>query len=73
MIGGIFAPLLFRSQMITLSYDKDANVAAMTGVGVLTALVALVVVKWLWTCLKERRVRRTKIAPRRPNLAARPR
>jgi Cu/Ag efflux pump CusA len=63
MAGGVFAPLVFRSQMITISYDKDANVAAMTGIGVLSALIALVVVKWLWACLKERQVRNTKIAP----------
>ena len=63
MVGGVFAPLAFRSQMITLSYDKDANVAAMTGIGVLSALVALVIVRWLLACLKDRQIRNTKIAP----------
>jgi hypothetical protein len=63
MASGILAPLVFQSQMITLAYDKDTNVAATTGIGVLTALVALVVVKWLWTVLKERRVRNTRIVP----------
>ena len=63
MAGGVFAPVVFRNQMITLSYDKDANVAAMTGIGVLSALVALVMVKWLWACLKDRQIRNTKIAP----------
>jgi hypothetical protein len=63
MVGGVSAPLVFRSQMVTLSYDKDANVAAMTGVGVLVALIALVVLKWLWVRLNEWRVRNTKIAP----------
>jgi hypothetical protein len=63
MAGGIVAPLVFRSQMITLSYDKDANVAATTGIGVLAALVVLIAGKWLWTVLKERRVRNTRIVP----------
>jgi hypothetical protein len=63
MAGGVFAPLVFRNQMITLSYDKDANVAATTGIGVLAALIAVVVVKWLWVRFKEWRVRNTKIAP----------
>jgi hypothetical protein len=63
MAGGILAPLIFRSQMITLSYDKEADVAATAGVGVLTVLVGLVVVKWLWACFKERQVRNIRIAP----------
>ena len=63
MAGGILAPLVFQSQMITLSYDKDTNVAATAGVGVVTALMVLVTSKWLWTVLKERRVRNTRIVP----------
>ena len=63
MAGGILSPLVFQSQMITLSYDKDANVAATTGIGVLSALVVLVAIKWLWTVLKERRIRNTRIVP----------
>jgi len=56
MAGGILAPLVFQQLMITLAYDKDSNVAAMSATGVLTTLVALIVVKWVWTVLKERRV-----------------
>ena len=52
MAGGVFAPVVFRNQMITLSYDKDANVAATTGVGVLAALIAVVVMKWLWVLVQ---------------------
>jgi hypothetical protein len=59
--GGTLAPLVFRHQMITLAYDKDTNVAAMSAAGVLTVLIVLVAAKWLWTVLKERRVRRTKL------------
>ena len=70
MAGGVFAPLVFRSQMITLSYDKDANVAAMTGIGVLAALVALVVVKWLWASFKERQIRQYEDCARWRNLPA---
>jgi hypothetical protein len=61
MAGGILAPMVFQEQMISLSFDKDSNVAAMSAAGVLATLVALIVVKWLWTLLKERRVRRTKL------------
>ena len=63
MAGGDFAPVVFRNQMITLSYDKDANVAATTGVGVLAALIAVVVMKWLWVLVKEWRIGNKKIAP----------
>jgi uncharacterized membrane protein len=63
MAGGVFAPVVFRNQMITLSYDKDANVAAMTGIGVLAALVAVVVMKWLWVLFKEWHIGKKKIAP----------
>ena len=61
MAGGILSPLVFQSLMIMLCYDKDANVAATTGVGVLAALVLVVTGKWLWLILKERSVRNTKI------------
>jgi hypothetical protein len=67
MAGGILAPLVFRHQMITLCYDKEANVAAMSAVGVLTALVAVVVGNWLWTVLKERRVSRAKLVNPAPS------
>jgi hypothetical protein len=63
MAGGILAPLAFRAHMVILSYDKDANVAATAGVGVLAAMVVLVVMNWLCVRFKERRVRNTKIVP----------
>ena len=63
MTGGVVAPIVFRAQMINLSYDKEANVAATTAVGVLVALVFVVVLKWLWVLLKERKAKRTKIDP----------
>jgi hypothetical protein len=61
MGGGILAPLIFRNHMITLSYDKDANVAAMSAIGVLAALVLIVTAKWTLMVFKERRVRQTKV------------
>lgn len=63
MAGGIVSPAVFQKMMITLAYDKDTNVAATAAVGVLTALAALVVFKWLWMLLLERQARKTKLMP----------
>jgi hypothetical protein len=63
MAGGVLAPVLFRSQMMVLSYDKDTNVAATTAVGVIVALAVLVIGKWAAVILKEYRVGKTKIVP----------
>lgn len=70
MAGGVLAPLFYRTQMITLAYDKDANVAAMCASGVLAALALVVAAKWLWSVFMDRVVGRTGLvavapAPRR--------
>lgn len=59
--GGVLSNLLFQQQMITLIADKDANVAAISAIGVLTALLFIVAGKWLWYVWKERSVRNTKL------------
>ena len=66
MAGGILSTVLFQHQMIVLSYDPDANVAATAGIGVVGTLVLIVIAKWLGVVFKEFRVRRTKIAPVTP-------
>ena len=68
MIGGIAGPAFFTQQMIALSYDKNVNVATAAAVGVLTALLVILLSKWLWTVLNEHRVSRTKLVavPSRP-------
>jgi hypothetical protein len=65
--GGSLSPLLFRMQMVRLSYDKDANAIATTAVGVLVALLLILGAKWLWSVFIEHKVRRTKLAPVRPH------
>jgi hypothetical protein len=69
MAGGIASPAILQKMMITLAYDKDTNVAATAAVGVLTALTALVVFKWLWMLFLEYQARKTKLTP----LASNPR
>ena len=61
MAGGVLAPVFLAQEMITLSYDKDVNVAMATALGVFAALSAVLVCKWLFTVLGEFRVRRTKL------------
>lgn len=63
LAAGILSPLVFRAAMVTLAYDRDANVAATVAVGVVTALGLIVSVKWLWTLLLEHRTRRARIEP----------
>lgn len=62
MACSILSPLLFRAEMITLTYDNEANTAATVAIGSLAGLVVIVVFKWLSTLIAERRARRAKIA-----------
>ena len=61
MACSILSPLLFRAEMITLTYDNEANTAATVAIGSLAGLVVIVVFKWLSTLIAERRARRAKI------------
>lgn len=61
MLGGLVSPIVFRSQMMVLSFDEDVNVAMTAAVGVLAALIALLAANWLFAALKDRRVRNAKI------------
>lgn len=68
MAGGIVAPVVFRSAMVTLAYDKEANAAAMVAVGVVVSLGLVVAFKWLWTLMLEHQARRTRLEPIAPRL-----
>jgi uncharacterized membrane protein len=61
LAGGILSPTLLGQAMITLSYDKTVNSVAAAALGILFALLALLVLNWLWTLLVEYRVKRTKL------------
>jgi hypothetical protein len=62
MVCSVLSPLLFRTEMITLSYDTEANTAATVAMGSLAGLVVIVVFKWLSTLIVERQARQAKIA-----------
>jgi len=63
MLGGILAPLVFRSAMITFAHDRDTNVAATVAVGVVAALSLIVGIKWLWAIFLDHQARRARIEP----------
>ncbi|MBA2126543.1 hypothetical protein DLM45_09965 [Hyphomicrobium methylovorum] len=62
VIGGLLVPAFFRSEVIVLTPDQEANAAATCALGVLGALILMVAGKWLWLVYKERQVQRTKLA-----------
>jgi hypothetical protein len=61
MLGGLVSPIVFRSQLIALSFDDEVNVAMTAAVGVLAALIALLLANWLFSALRDRRVRNARI------------
>jgi hypothetical protein len=63
MLGGVLAPIVLRAEMITFAYDNETNLAATAAAGVLTALILVVGVKWLWALLLEYQARRTRLMP----------
>lgn len=63
LLGGILAPIGFRTAMVTLTHDRDTNVAATVAVGVVAALILIVSIKWLWALLLEHQARRARIEP----------
>jgi hypothetical protein len=71
MAGGIVSPVIFRSAMVTLAYDKDANIAAMVAIGVVAALGLIIAFKWLWAVILDHQVRRTRLQPVAPRARTR--
>jgi len=63
MASGIVAPIVFRTEMIVLAYDEQTNLVATIAVGILTALVLIVALNWLWALILEHQTRRTRLAP----------
>jgi uncharacterized membrane protein len=63
MLGGLLSPILFQHQMMVLAYDKEANVAATTAVGVVVTLIVLLLIKWIASLIRDYMVRSTKLHP----------
>jgi hypothetical protein len=60
MIGGLVGPAFFTRQMISFSYDKNANAVTATALGTFAMLLVILLGKWFLTLLNEHRVSRIK-------------
>lgn len=63
IFGGLLSHYLARAMMFTVSYDKDSNELIIVGMGVFTALVAMITAVYLTSVFRDWRARLAKPLP----------